>query len=230
MLKRFPDTALAFAVDGVIPPRALGHARQAGQLEQAARRRARTTMDEAATQAAAQRQQAHADGFAAGYSEGLRQAVAPLAALLADVAQLRARLREETRNALQAALAGSGADTEVIVQGCRRLLEHPDDTVCLYLPRHAAALADAVRGRLQAALDAGQLQLRSTDAPQPMLHAGPLVLALDLHGPVLAAAEPLLDAATVELAATQRGRDYALALEQALRVSAVPALPPEGEP
>lgn len=230
MLKRFPDSALAFAVDGVIPPRALGHARHAAQLEQAARRRARAAMDEANAQVAGQRQQAHADGFAAGYSEGLQQAVAPLAALLADVAQLRARLREETREALQAALTLSGADTEVIVQGCRRLLEHPEHTVCLYLPRQATALSNAVRARLQAALDAGQLQLRTTDGPQPMLHAGPLVLELDLHGPLLATADPLLDTATVDAAARQRGQDYALALEQALQVTAAPALPPEGDP
>ena len=227
MLKRFPESTLASAVDGIVPARALGHAQQAAQLERAARRRARSVVEDSERQAMADLQQAREQGFAAGYSHGVRAAAEPLMALLVDAGRLRDCTAARLRTALEEALTASGADNEVVVQACRHLLQAGDEQVRLYVPRSMPELATALADALRTETADGRLSLHPCDLPRPLLHAGPVILELDLHAPLLATAGGALDAETLDTAAAERGRHYALALQQQLRDRAVPALPPD---
>ncbi|HDS1581799.1 TPA: hypothetical protein QEL15_003915 [Stenotrophomonas maltophilia] len=207
MLKKFPEQALRFAVDGVIPPSALGQARHAQQLEHYARRRAGAMMAPLPGQIAQAKKDARLTGYTHGYADAIAEVVPHLAALLADVHSLRDGLRQQLCNVLTRSLQAEGVHAELIVQRCAQQLASPDP-ILLFLPEQDLLLRQALQARLQALPGADAVQLRSTDGPHALLKVGSRVLELDPVGPLLVALDDELDVAALEEEARRRAQAY----------------------
>lgn len=223
MLKRFPETALRFAIDGVIAPSVLREAARAVQLEHYARRRAAALMAPLPGHIERVKKEARLEGYAQGYVEGITQAVPHLAAMLADAQAVRATLRQQLCDAVRCSLEDEDVAAELIVQRCEKSMADADDLV-LYLPESNPQLRQAVSGKLQALAASRNVVLRSTNGPYPLLQAGGRLLELDPAGALLAAIDLEAGAPALDAEARARARAYVEGFNLSMRSPApIPA-------
>lgn len=217
MLKSFPEQALAYAVDGVIAPSALGQAARADQLLASARRRATALLDGVPAQVEQATAQAHRDGFHAGYAEAVALAVPMLGAALADVQALRDTVLGHIRSVITASLAAEGVDAQLVVRRCEQALGAGETAMVLHVPAHMGPLQQAVQAQLTQCEPVPPLQITAAESALPMLRLGPMVFELDPAGATTRAVENQVDADALETAARARASAYLAAVNARLK-------------
>jgi hypothetical protein len=175
MLRVIASSALHYAVDGVIPGSAVGHAARAERLEEAARTRVSRMLGDAETQADSAFHRATAEGYAQGYADAVAAFIPQAMELLQQEHMLAEAALEHVGRVLRSDLERLGFETPMIAQWCSLHAGDAAARATLRIPSAREDLADALAAdpRMRA------IDIRLEDVAHPLLEVGKLAFEFD---------------------------------------------------
>lgn len=214
MLRIYPESALDYAVEGVVQAASLGHATEVTRLRAVARAQARDERERARDEASALSGRALAEG----YRDGLVQAITSLLPLLEALQQEQRVLGDAMRSQMRERLQAMAADPAVAVPQWTAACEHwaaqADVALVLHLPDTQPALLAALR----AVPALAQVDIRPAARQQPLLEVGPMAYSLDVQQLLLESVDDALQRHLPRLQPllTNGAADYCRALQMEL--------------
>jgi hypothetical protein len=217
------NSAVAYAIDGVIPAAAIGEASRAERMDAFARRRARALLADAGAEAQRLREQALVDGYTQGCAEALT-AFVPLAVdLLRQEEALRNSALAQVREALRDTLGRLDVESSLIANWCELHIAEAETVPVLHLPIAREDLERYLRG---VPVLAG-LEIRTGEVDFPVLDTGTLVFEFDPERQLIRETRAVFDDARFTSEVQGLAEDYARTLLSRLRAgkSAAALLP-----